>query len=89
MDGVETRLVNLPHRIRGLMSVDENGEPMIYLNARLTIQQHKEAYEHELNHIRNDDLTNTKSIEEVEQLVNPPEEDSKPLLSGFQQRIMV
>lgn len=79
MEEFETRLINLPYRVRGLTTVDENGDPMIYLNARLTIEQHKKTYDHEVEHIVNDDLHNAKPIEEVERLAKestaPPKKD--------------
>lgn len=62
----EARLVRLPLTVPGMSSVDENGEPMIYLNDRLTLAQHLRTYEHELQHISRDDFFNDLPIEVVE-----------------------
>ena len=65
-DDIPTRLVNLPHHVPGLSSVTEEGEPMIYLNARLTFEQNRQTFEHELKHINSDDFFNSLPIELVE-----------------------
>lgn len=66
MDQVPTRLVRLPLTVPGMASVDENGEPMIYLNDRLTSAQHLRTYQHELQHIHRDDFFNALPIEVIE-----------------------
>ena len=71
MSEIIARLVDLPYHIPGLCAVDENGEPMIYLNARLTSVQHLRTYDHEMKHIRQDDLYNDQSIHQVEALPDP------------------
>ena len=42
---IDARLVALPYPVRGLSAVDKNGDPMIYLNARHTAEQHLRTYE--------------------------------------------
>ena len=64
------RLIDLPTTISGFCSLDEEGEPMVYLNARLTSQQHKRTFDHELRHIQNNDHYNDLPIEQVENLQN-------------------
>lgn len=49
---------NLPTSVRGLCFLDENGEPVIILNSRLTHEQNRKTYDHEKKHIENDDLRN-------------------------------
>jgi len=71
MSEIIARLIDLPYHVPGLACVDENGEPMIYLNARLTSVQHIRTYDHELRHINRDDLYNDNSIEAVEDLPPP------------------
>lgn len=66
MDEYRTYLVNLPTRVPGLLAVDEDGEPSIYLNARLTRVQHKRTYDHEVRHIQNDDAHNDDPVEVAE-----------------------
>ena len=65
---IHTRLVNLPHHVPGLAAVDEDGEPMIFLNARHTWEQNLRTYEHELQHISRDDFHNALTIIEAEAL---------------------
>lgn len=65
-DEIPTFIVDLPHNISGLSSVDENGTPMIYLNARHTSQKNRDTFEHELAHMDKDDLHNDDPIELVE-----------------------
>lgn len=65
-ESIHTRLVNLPHHVPGLAAVDEDGEPMIFLNARHTWEQNLRTYEHELQHIGRDDFYNGLTIIEAE-----------------------
>jgi len=60
------RLVDLPVTVRGLVSEDETGWPNVYINARLSREMQREALRHELDHIAEDDLYNTRPIEAVE-----------------------
>lgn len=66
MNDIRTYLVNLPTRVPGMLTVDENGKPIIYLNARLSSVQHRLTYDHELEHLEHDDLNNDDPIELVE-----------------------
>ena len=66
MDGYRVRLVDLPSRVGGMVSMDDEGFYNIYLNARLTRERQREALRHELDHIADDDLYNTRPIEVVE-----------------------
>lgn len=63
---IPTYLIDLPYRVPGLSSVDENGDPTVYLNARLSSVQHRRTYEHELQHLRHDDFFSEEAIEAVE-----------------------
>lgn len=50
------RLCNLPASVRGFCYHDDDGAPLIVLNARLTREQNRRTYDHELKHIENDEL---------------------------------
>lgn len=63
---IPTYLINLPTTVSGMSSVDDDGEPMVYLNARLTDVQHRRTYEHELRHLEHDDLNNSDNIDTIE-----------------------
>lgn len=56
-------LENLPTSVRGLCFLDEDGEPIIVLNSRLSREQNQRTYEHEKRHIENDDLRNPNYLE--------------------------
>lgn len=68
---IPARLVSLPYNVPGLSALDEDGEPMIYLNARHTREQNLRAFGHELRHISRDDFFNNCPIEQVEGAVPP------------------
>lgn len=65
-DDIPTFFVKLPHTVRGLTTVDENGNPTVYLNERLAGAQQLHAYRHEQRHILRDDLYNAMHINAVE-----------------------
>lgn len=58
-----TRLVDLPPTVRGFVSKDVDGEPIIFLNARLSREQNRITYNHEVEHIKKGDLDNSNYIE--------------------------
>ena len=71
MSEITARLIALPYHVPGLAAVDEDGEPMIFLNARHTWEQNLRTYEHELQHIGRDDFHNALTIEQIETLPSP------------------
>ena len=75
---VSARLVALPYPVHGLTVVDDYGEPMIYLNARHSAEQHQLTYEHEIRHLQSDDFYNSFSISEVEAGAGAPSSDPLP-----------
>ena len=84
MEHIRTYMVNLPTHVRGLTSIDEDGEPMIYLNARLSIDQNRDTYDHETRHILRDDFHNGLSIEEAEELISHSAPPSDPFAVFYQ-----
>lgn len=66
MDEYRVRLVDLPSRVGGMVSMDDEGFYNVYINSRLTWERQREALRHELDHIADDDLYNTRPIEAVE-----------------------
>ena len=51
-------LMDLPTSIRGFCCCDQDGEPMIVVNSRLTREQNQLTYDHERRHIRRGDMYN-------------------------------
>lgn len=58
------RLVDLPPRVRGFVT-NKDGEPVIVLNARLTREQNRKTYLHELKHIKNGDFEK-ENVDQIE-----------------------
>lgn len=56
MEENEAILEDLPTSVRGLVFLGDDGEPVIIVNSRLTREQNVRTFEHEKNHIRNDEL---------------------------------
>lgn len=66
MNEYKVRLVTLPYRVGGLVSMDEEGFYNVYINSRLNWERQRRALKHELDHIAEDDLHNRRPIREVE-----------------------
>ncbi len=66
MERIFTRLVDLPLTIRGYTSLDPDGNYNIYLNSRLSLEQQRKTYKHELTHIQRDDFADSKTLAEAE-----------------------
>lgn len=52
-----TILLNLPTSVRGMVYHDDNGDPVIVLNARLTREANRKTYKHERDHIARGELS--------------------------------
>lgn len=69
MDKVNVIYADLPPRIKGMLvkTFDEEECYTVVINSRLNIEQQREAYEHELKHMRAKDFDDTdKSVDEIE-----------------------
>ena len=51
IDPVPTFLKDLPGTIRGFTMLGSDYEPIIILNSRLSVEQQRKTYRHEMNHI--------------------------------------
>lgn len=67
-DEYRVYLVKLPATIHGAVRLDQDGFPSIYINDDLSPKAKKDAFDHEMRHIRNDDMYNDRPIKEVEAL---------------------
>ncbi len=63
---IRVRLDDLPHRIKGLCYHDNDGNEYITINARLSTEQQRIVFRHELRHIRRREMydLNYKEYEE-------------------------
>lgn len=57
-DPVPVILKDLPPKIRGFTCLGSDYNPIIVINSRLTVEQQRDTYLHELMHIIRDDLYN-------------------------------
>lgn len=66
MNDIFVRALNLPHTVRGVTVIDDNGDFNIYINARLSPSQQAEVLEHEKRHIHYDDFASFEDIRKIE-----------------------
>ena len=84
MNDIYVRLVNLPSSVKGVTVLDENDDYNIYINQKLPPDQQRKVYEHEKNHIDNNDFHNFDEIEEVEDRAEHEKNKSLPLFDEDQ-----
>ncbi len=53
-----TRLGDFPPCIKSFIFHDDDGNILLYVNSRLSADQQKEAYEHEMRHIKRGEMYN-------------------------------
>jgi len=63
------RMVNFPGDMHGCVRLTSDGSefPNIYINDQLSPMGKRRAFDHEMDHLENDDFYNNRSIEEVEE----------------------
>ena len=59
-------MVSLPGSIGGAVRIDADGFASVYINDNLSRPARRESCDHELNHIRRDDMYSTCDIRTVE-----------------------
>ena len=57
-DNVPVVLMDLPPRVRGFVCLGSDFNPCIVINSRLSVEQQKKTWIHEMNHISNGDIYN-------------------------------
>lgn len=57
-DNIPVVLKDLPPRIRGFVCLGSDFSPIIIINSRLSKEQQRRTYRHELEHIRRGDMDN-------------------------------
>lgn len=65
-DDVIVTLHDLPTTIHGALSIDNDGTPCIHLNARLSIEAQRKAFNHEMEHLERNDFCNHRHISDIE-----------------------
>lgn len=56
IDPVPVVLMDLPPHIRGFTCLGSDYSPCIVINSRLSVEQQKKTWRHEMNHIVNGDM---------------------------------
>lgn len=51
-DNVPVILKDLPPHVRGFTCLGSDYNPIIIINSRMTVEQQRKTYRHEMNHIR-------------------------------------
>ncbi len=67
-EGICARFENMPPHIRGYSYLDNDGNGHIVLNARLTAEQNRKTYLHEMKHIDAGENADPDYIEYPEEL---------------------
>ena len=57
-DNIPVILKDLPPHIRGFVCLGSDFSPIIIINSRLSKEQQRKTYRHELEHIRRGDMDN-------------------------------
>ena len=71
MEEIITRIIDAPVAFKGCVRTDPEGNINLYLNGRLSEDEKKKTYEHEMRHIEYGHLyDDTLSIEEKEYEAN-------------------
>jgi hypothetical protein len=58
-------LMELPCRVKGCVCKNDDGTHTIILNSRLSFEQNRQTFIHELNHIENNDFEKS-TVDEAE-----------------------
>ena len=58
MENVPIVLKDLPVDVRGFICLGSDFEPVIVINSRLSREQQQKTYNHELQHLRRDEMFN-------------------------------
>jgi Zn-dependent peptidase ImmA (M78 family) len=64
--GITTELVNLPTSVKGFSKANNDMTYTIIINARLSEEQQRNTYKHELEHIKKDDFRSLDNADNIE-----------------------
>lgn len=60
------RVIDLPYEVRGFVALSPDGFANIYLNARLSRDEQRNTFRHELRHVANNDFYSERDIRSIE-----------------------
>ena len=67
MDEIFCRYANLPSKINAVTVIDENGDYNVYVNVKLSTEAQKQAFRHEVKHIKKNHFFQNKPVKECEE----------------------
>lgn len=63
------RVIDFPsHRLGGAVTPNDDGTYSVYINSRLDSEHQRRACDHEVEHIKDDDLYSEEDISQVENI---------------------
>ena len=62
-DDIHVVLMDLPPRVHGFVCLGSDYNPCIVINSRLTIEQQKKTFWHEMEHIRTGQIDDDNYVE--------------------------
>jgi len=65
--GIDVHLLGypLPKNIKGFL-IEDQGQYIIYINNRVSLEEQRKAIKHEINHLINNDIKNEDDVKEIE-----------------------
>jgi len=63
---INVQILDFGNSIPAVVTINDDGNFSIFLNARLTYEKRLEAYWHEIRHIQNQDFYSEMSVDELE-----------------------
>jgi len=66
MEDINIIIMDLPESVNACHTCNEDGSWTMFINARASSEQQKEAAYHELKHIKRDDLHSEKNADLIE-----------------------
>ena len=62
-DNVPVVLMDLPTTVRGFVTTNSDCDPVIVINSRMTKEQQRKTFKHEMNHITTGQLYDDNYVE--------------------------
>lgn len=66
VNDIHTHLLNMPTKVKATYSRNDDDSYSVFINARISESEQKEAYLHEVKHILNEDQAEYKTADELE-----------------------
>ncbi|MGE4272104.1 MAG: hypothetical protein AB7E31_04440 [Desulfitobacterium sp.] len=67
---INVNFLELPCRIKAVSLKNDDDSYTVILNSKLSAEQQKDSFQHELDHIENDDFCTDSDVDEIEHLAH-------------------